>query len=136
MKYANVPDKQMKFDKYEFRNFLLKRYPQNVTDALMGIFQISFPVEFQQYVTMMDAYLNLPVEAHKRAAFECYDTDSDGLIGDFDLFLVMKNLKEEIFIAKVSEDVNAIWKVVNRKREKEVSSINNNFYRLVKQRNN
>ncbi|CAI2369255.1 unnamed protein product [Moneuplotes crassus] len=118
-KSASISEKQLKFEKNDLKAYLMKRYPPNICEALLQCFSISLPVDFTHFVEMMESYMNLPMELHKYIAFDAYDTNDDSKIGEYDLFILIKNLSDDIFLTKVSEDMKTIYNLIKSKKKVE-----------------
>jgi Ca2+-binding EF-hand superfamily protein len=109
-------DKTMKFDKSEFRGFLLKRYPSNVADVFLSYFGLTMTWDFDEFVEAMEIFINLSKDVHYKIAFEAYDFNADGLISEYDLFMAMRMFQSELFVNTLSSDITTILKLIKEKK--------------------
>ena len=87
-----------------------------MTEALLSYFGIGSHWDFDQFVDAMDVFINMPAEIHNKMTFESYDFNGDGSLSEFDLFLAMKSIQNDLFVEVLCSDITSILNLIQGKK--------------------
>lgn len=77
--------------------------------------------DFDQFVEAMEIFMNLPEKTHYRMVFDSFDFTADGMMSEFDIFLVMRAMTSELFVDILFDDFTLILKLISDKQNAKVS---------------
>ena len=118
----------------------MRRYNTQIADKIVGHYDLSNPWTYKNFTNAMELTLFQNDEFFFKLTFEALDYNNDGMISEIDLFLTMKELKNEVFIEALVKDFVRIVQFITEKKKLKGTfdeanlNFENTMKRLKKQR--
>ncbi len=86
---------------------LSRKYKGKVAEKILDHLDLSVPLDYTQYIDMLERLLNFGQEKLKRIAFNVFNFNNDRYICVFDLYSIMKLYEsdDKVFVEAYSYDI-------------------------------
>lgn len=109
--------RNVRLKRNDFKQYLAKRYDNHISEKILNHFDLSNPWNYQDFVNSMELCLYQVHEFFYKITFEALDYNNDGYLSEVDLFLALKNIKDDELLKVLSFDLSKIIQFIERKKK-------------------
>jgi len=103
---------------------LSRKYKGKVAEKILEHLDLSVPLDFSQYLDLLEKLMNFGQDKLKRIAFNVYNFNDDRYVCQLDLYSIMKLYEgdDQVFVAAYSYDICKLIAYLDQKKAQKGNS--------------